>query len=734
MGSRGGKKEAGTSRNEPVTKPVQQRRVSTNGKPSSRGASPAGTVTTKPAADNSDPPIDVTEDAQRAKSATADDEDSDVVDPKKSCPCGRSTGEYKLDCSQCQQFWHFGCVGLKGLTKGQSNKLADYKCPFCYVAPVRTTLDTSDCCLSCRNTRVLRDANQTLEGTQLVQNIQSFKALSETLASVDFEALNRNLKAMQDLDTRLLHLLLKGDELEDHQQHLKNVESAVNQISVTLSSPQPSASTTPAALDSIENRLTELQDQVIKLSSRQPLPSSPSATPAVLESIENRLEGLQDQISKLPTHQSVIDQQQKQQQQHPPPEPTVEFTREIITDHGFQYIEGLQEDFIDSTTATQLNTFVEGCEFVMEGGHSVCMYGYPYKYTGSRSTSRVPPIPDAIKGVMEKVNDICTQKGLPLVNSCLINMYEGETGFLPKHSDDEASIHPESSIFTVSLGKECEVIFTDKLNTESEERRVACTDRSMYEMSCKSQGFYTHRIDQGAITDGGRRYSLTLRSLDWKNKHSTCIIGDSNSCMLKFGVNKKTTFGELMPGKQVYKPVLDDIDPTVACAYQNVVVMCGINDVKKPEVDSEGVKSAYIKLKTRIHQIRDLNKGSNIFVCPLLPTKLAGVNRKAMVFNKLIVTDLLSSGLGVTLVRGFDDFLDNSGLLDSRLSKQLDRHRQPDKLHLNWRGAAMLAGMIKSSVFLRINGGVDKRPARRVSGIPYSNIAARGTMAGNRYS
>jgi hypothetical protein len=105
-----------------------------------------------------------------------------------------------------------------------------------------------------------------------------------------------------------------------------------------------------------------------------------------------------------------------------------------------------------------------------------------------------------------------------------------------------------------------------------------------------------------------------------------------------------------------------------------------------------------------------------------------------MMFNKFILTDLMSSGLGVTLVRGFDDFLDNSGLLDSRLSKTVDRHGQPDKLHLNWRGAAMLAGMIKSSVFLRINGGVDKRPARRVNGRMYSTVTARGTMAGTRYS
>jgi hypothetical protein len=96
----------------------------------------------------------------------------------------------------------------------------------------------------------------------------------------------------------------------------------------------------------------------------------------------------------------------------------------------------------------------------------------------------------------------------------------------------------------------------------------------------------------------------------------------------------------------------------------------------------------------------------------------------------------MSSSLGVTLVRGFDDFLDNSGLLDRRLSKELDRHGRPDKLHLNWRGAAMLAGMIKSTVFHRVNGGVDRRPARHrsVNGEAYSAVTARGLMAGTRYS
>ena len=39
-----------------------------------------------------------------------------------------------------------------------------------------------------------------------------------------------------------------------------------------------------------------------------------------------------------------------------------------------------------------------------------------------------------------------------------------------------------------------------------------------------------------------------------------------------------------MPGRQIYTPVIDQIDPYVTCGYRNVVVHCAINDLKKDDV------------------------------------------------------------------------------------------------------------------------------------------------------
>ena len=59
------------------------------------------------------------------------------------------------------------------------------------------------------------------------------------------------------------------------------------------------------------------------------------------------------------------------------------------------------------------------------------------------------PIPEALIPLIDKIkNDMRLQYDL---NQVLVNKYEN-SATLPPHSDDEGSIKPDSSIFTVSLG------------------------------------------------------------------------------------------------------------------------------------------------------------------------------------------------------------------------------------------------------------------------------------------
>ena len=96
-------------------------------------------------------------------------------------------------------------------------------------------------------------------------------------------------------------------------------------------------------------------------------------------------------------------------------------------------------------------------------------------------------------------------------------------------------------------------------------------------------------IEEGSISDG-TRFSLTFRSLNPKNHNATCIIGDSNTSRLKFGSDPRQSFGDSLPGKQVYAPVVDEINPLDCAGYRNVVLLCGINDLRKEAPSHSGTR------------------------------------------------------------------------------------------------------------------------------------------------
>ena len=267
-----------------------------------------------------------------------------------------------------------------------------------------------------------------------------------------------------------------------------------------------------------------------------------------------------------------------------------------------------------------------------------------------------------------------------------------------------------------SIGQHCSVVFGNLSGSDAHTQ--ACNPRSLYGMTRMSQDFFKHHIEAGTI-ENGTRYSLTFRSLSSKNRNTTCIIGDSNTGRLKFGSDPRQSFGDLLPGKQVYSPVLDEINPYVCAGYRNVVLLCGVNDLRKECVKSEkDVHNIFRKFVQKIEQIQSINPHCRIYVCPILPTKLVNINRRAACFNGLIFNELVSSNFGVTVVNGFDSFLDNEGLLHQNLSKRLNKHQRPDFLHLNWKGSAQLAKLIKNTIF--------HRASNMVNGRSYRDVAAPG--------
>ena len=127
----------------------------------------------------------------------------------------------------------------------------------------------------------------------------------------------------------------------------------------------------------------------------------------------------------------------------------------------------------------------------------------------------------------------------------------------------------------------------------------------------------------------------------------------------------------------------------------------------------------------KVKQIQILSPKTHVYVCRLLPTKDYDLNRKVDIFNRAIYFDLIQTCNRVQYVSGFEKFANQNHVLAWELAKPVDKHGNPDMLHLNRSGVRLLASLIKQSIFLRLNNGVDKRRhSSRVSGRLYSNVAS----------
>ena len=412
------------------------------------------------------------------------------------------------------------------------------------------------------------------------------------------------------------------------------------------------------------------------------------------------------------------------------------------------HIDKTIDSYLSESQCNDLHTELSNLPFSRETGRLTMKFGEHYEYNGSRGESTVE-FPPHLKALLDKLNDQFVSSETPHLNSCVVNKYVGPNSFIPSHSDDERSIHPESDIFTMSIGKEATVHFTS-LGKSLSHQHIA-TNGSLYSMSRQSQGCYRHKVNKNSSWAADDvRLSLTFRSVHWRNNNSTIILGDSNTGGLKFACfgeespkDYNGTFGNALPGRRDATFIVDEIDAAKCVGFNNIVVHCGVNDIRKPEVESdENVRNIYVKFKSKINQILHLNKNSRVFVSLLLPTKLDVVNKKIKLFNKLIIDDLcISFNNRVKTIDAHKRLCDINGLLASNLSREFNRDNQPDHLHLNDGGLKVLSVAIKRVLFFskrqegssRRSGGVrgsgsDREP---VSG-SFAEAASRPSRGGRR--
>ena len=129
-----------------------------------------------------------------------------------------------------------------------------------------------------------------------------------------------------------------------------------------------------------------------------------------------------------------------------------------------------QPNFLQQDFKNALESFVAiNDESVVKVGNRKVLYFGEYSYKYSNTEHRPSPLPDVIQKVVDKIHlDFPSSEK---INSCLITKYTDGSSTCPPHSNDEPFISPASDIFTISMGAER----TMKFSNCSKHACVVCT-------------------------------------------------------------------------------------------------------------------------------------------------------------------------------------------------------------------------------------------------------------------
>ena len=455
-------------------------------------------------------------------------------------------------------------------------------------------------------------------------------------------------------------------------------------------------------VNTVRGDIKKLDGLVKELKTSISMPPSSPTTPNLLSSYSEVLENHQSQMDSI-VHKldSLLDEKTNcnintcKESGHSVP--TKLTSTPISPNNPTKFVESCKDNFVDGELSQQISTFLDNCDQFnnnVENGHSVINFGEPYHYTGSKGSQEKTEIPEPFITLIKAIKSEFPHSN---INSVLINRYSGPGSSLPKHSDNELSIEPGSLIFSGSLVQSCKITFNELHGDRREELLV--NNNSMYTMTQTSQWFWTHVIDAEStshFTEDDVRYSITLRSVHPRFHNSTVIVGDSNTKHLKFGEGQGS-FGYYYPGRRIQAPLISDIDVTACAGYSNVILHCGINDIKHDSIDNiDKVAECFDKLRHKIEIIQKLCPTSRLIVSPILPTKDPKLSAKALDFNEMLFC--LEDSVQHFKTLNFNCFCDMNGIILGSMGC----HTIPrDKLHLGSQGIRKLVKLIKDCIKVR---------------------------------
>ena len=165
-----------------------------------------------------------------------------------------------------------------------------------------------------------------------------------------------------------------------------------------------------------------------------------------------------------------------------------------------------------------------------------------------------------------------------------------------------------------------------------------------------------------------------------------------------------------MPGERVETFHIKNIEPKCCLGYQNVLIHCGINDIRDKSPGREDNDPAptdmaahLALLAEKVDSIKTLCPYASIFVSPVLPTKSRNLSRRAIEFNRQLMSLIDDNRLAWEGVRylNLQAFATDKDTLREELGawdRNDDCYSKKDMIHLGRKGISLLAKTIKDGI------------------------------------
>ena len=311
-----------------------------------------------------------------------------------------------------------------------------------------------------------------------------------------------------------------------------------------------------------------------------------------------------------------------------------------------------------SHSINELNQNTEFCQDLKT--RSAAYYGpHPYRYAGVVHPPRDMTENKLICDILTRIN-----ADFPniILNSALIQKYEGCDSSISSHADNEPEIDTESIIVTVSFGQSRTMIFHDTVQ-DNIDMPVVLDHGDILLMSRRSQDRYKHSIPPCTDPDTGTRISITFRNIVSSTQQTNNLsrippihkprTGRSTSRKMNNRptrpspgkillatdsiLDKVSRSSEHAPSlsiDRVYQ--LDkflDIDPGYLSNFDTVIISTGVNDLSRYD---HTAASLFERVKSKLPIILKTCSSTKFIFRALIDTNYVWLNNETREFNMMM--------------------------------------------------------------------------------------------------